>query len=64
MDVVALVAWEGLTYEQTAHALGIPIGTVRSRMFSARKRLAGSAAAEHLLAISANSVSANLGVSS
>lgn len=39
LHVVALLAWEGLTYEETAAALGIPVGTVRSRMFRARRRL-------------------------
>lgn len=38
-DVVVLVAWEGLTYDETAEALGIRVGTVRSRLFQARRRL-------------------------
>lgn len=38
-DVVALALWQGLTYEQTAAALGIPIGTVRSRLARGRKNL-------------------------
>jgi RNA polymerase sigma factor (sigma-70 family) len=38
-EVLALVAWGELTYEETAAALGIPIGTVRSRLARARKRL-------------------------
>jgi RNA polymerase sigma factor (sigma-70 family) len=36
-DVLLLVAWEGLTYEQVAAALDIPVGTVRSRLNRARK---------------------------
>jgi len=38
-DVVLLVAWAGLDYEEVAHALGVPVGTVRSRLHRARGRL-------------------------
>lgn len=38
-DVVVLVAWEELTYEEVATALDIPVGTVRSRLNRARTRL-------------------------
>ena len=38
-DVVLLIAWEQLTYQETAEALGIPVGTVRSRLNRARARL-------------------------
>ena len=38
-DVVVLIAWEQLSYEETAHALGIPVGTVRSRLNRARTKL-------------------------
>lgn len=38
-DVLLLYAWEELTYEEIAEALGIPIGTVRSRLARARSRL-------------------------
>jgi RNA polymerase sigma-70 factor (ECF subfamily) len=38
-DVVVLIGWEQLTYEETARALGIPIGTVRSRLSRARASL-------------------------
>ncbi len=38
-DVLYLLAGVGLTYEETAHALGIPIGTVRSRYSRARARI-------------------------
>ena len=46
-DVVLLVAWEDLTYEQVAGALEIPVGTVRSRLHRAR-RLLRAALAAHL----------------
>ena len=38
-DALLLLAWADLTYEEIARALGIPIGTVRSRIHRARRRL-------------------------
>jgi RNA polymerase sigma-70 factor (ECF subfamily) len=38
-DVLLLIAWEGLTYEETAGALEIPVGTVRSRLNRARRQV-------------------------
>jgi RNA polymerase sigma factor (sigma-70 family) len=38
-DVLLLIAWEGLSYEEVAAALDIPIGTVRSRLNRARKKV-------------------------
>jgi RNA polymerase sigma-70 factor (ECF subfamily) len=38
-EVFALCAWSELSYEDAAVALGIPVGTVRSRLSRARARL-------------------------
>jgi RNA polymerase sigma-70 factor (ECF subfamily) len=38
-DVLLLVAWESLSYEEVSHALDIPIGTVRSRLHRARTKM-------------------------
>jgi RNA polymerase sigma factor (sigma-70 family) len=38
-DVLGLAAWEGLSYEEIAVALSIPVGTVRSRIHRARGHL-------------------------
>jgi RNA polymerase sigma factor (sigma-70 family) len=38
-DVFLLVCWEGLSYPQTAQALGIPVGTVKSRLSRVRRAL-------------------------
>lgn len=39
-EVLALCVWSGLSYGETAEALGIPVGTVRSRLSRARAKLA------------------------
>jgi RNA polymerase sigma-70 factor (ECF subfamily) len=44
-DVLALCEWSDLSYEETAEALRIPIGTVRSRLARGRRRLRELAAA-------------------
>jgi RNA polymerase sigma factor (sigma-70 family) len=38
-DIFALCIWEELTYQQAALAIGIPVGTVRSRLSRARARM-------------------------
>lgn len=38
-DVLVLCLWQGLDHESTALALGLPVGTVRSRLSRARARL-------------------------
>jgi RNA polymerase sigma-70 factor (ECF subfamily) len=38
-EIVLLVFWSGLSYEATAVALGVPVGTVRSRVARTRRKL-------------------------
>ena len=38
-EVIALCDWSGLSYEEAATALNIPVGTVKSRLSRARNRL-------------------------
>ncbi|MFC8125042.1 RNA polymerase sigma factor [Streptomyces sp. NPDC057302] len=38
-EVLVLCVWSGLDYAQAAEALGVPVGTVRSRLSRARGRL-------------------------
>ena len=37
--VLLLVAWADLGYQEVAEALGIPVGTVRSRLNRARRKV-------------------------
>lgn len=39
-EVLALCAWAGLDYASAAESLGVPVGTVRSRLSRARRKLA------------------------
>ncbi|MEE1739833.1 RNA polymerase sigma factor [Streptomyces sp. BE147] len=45
-EVFTLVVWAGLDYAAAADALGVPVGTVRSRLSRARTRLRELAAEE------------------
>ncbi|WP_235511262.1 RNA polymerase sigma factor [Agromyces sp. Root81] len=45
-DALLLYAWGDLDYEGVAAALGIPVGTVRSRLNRARRRLRGAVGAD------------------
>jgi RNA polymerase sigma factor (sigma-70 family) len=38
-DALTLNVWEGLSYEEVAEAVGVPVGTVRSRLHRARSRI-------------------------
>ncbi|GCD95746.1 RNA polymerase sigma factor [Embleya hyalina] len=42
-EVLALCVWSGCDYPTAARALGIPVGTVRSRLSRARRKLAAAA---------------------
>jgi RNA polymerase sigma-70 factor (ECF subfamily) len=39
LEVLALCVWSGLGYAEAAEALGIPVGTVRSRLSRGRAKL-------------------------
>jgi RNA polymerase sigma-70 factor (ECF subfamily) len=38
-SLILLLAWADLTYEQLAHALDVPVGTIRSRVSRVRSKL-------------------------
>ena len=41
---IMLRAWEGLSYDEIAAAMNVPVGTVRSRLHAARRTLAAATA--------------------
>ena len=45
-EVFLLCVWSGLDYASAAEALGVPVGTVRSRLFRAREKLRRLVAAD------------------
>jgi RNA polymerase sigma factor (sigma-70 family) len=51
-DVLVLIAWEGLAYQEAADALGIPVGTVRSRLNRARRKVRAQLGAAHVEEVS------------
>lgn len=65
-DALLLYAWGELTYEQIADALGVPVGTVRSRLNRVRRKLAppGSRGATRLTWITKEESDAAYGTSS
>lgn len=46
-DALLLVVWGELSYEEAAAALGVPVGTIRSRISRARSRLASALESRH-----------------
>ncbi|MGW4941940.1 RNA polymerase sigma factor [Actinoplanes sp. NPDC004185] len=60
-EVFTLCVWSGLDYAQTAEALGVPVGTVRSRLSRARAKLRELAAEPVRPAPGTGSAQAHLG---
>ena len=50
-DVLLLIAWEDLSYDEVSRALEIPVGTVRSRLHRARIKLREALAGTNVSAI-------------
>ncbi len=54
--VLLLVAWADLSYPEVAEALGIPLGTVRSRLNRARRKVRGALGADPSFVVDASEV--------
>ncbi|HZF90697.1 sigma-70 family RNA polymerase sigma factor [Streptomyces sp.] len=54
--VLLLVAWADLTYPEVAEALGIPVGTVRSRLNRARRKVRAALGADPAFTLDATEV--------
>ncbi|WIX82914.1 RNA polymerase sigma factor [Amycolatopsis carbonis] len=50
-DVLLLIAWEQLSYEEVAAVLAIPLGTVRSRLNRARRKVRAILAANSVVTV-------------
>jgi RNA polymerase sigma factor (sigma-70 family) len=50
--VLLLIAWGDLSYDETAQALGIPLGTVRSRLNRARRKVREALGGTNPMAVS------------
>jgi RNA polymerase sigma-70 factor, ECF subfamily len=55
-EVLALCVWAGLDYAAAAESLGVPVGTVRSRLSRARRRLEQLAAGNDRLTAGSGTV--------
>jgi RNA polymerase sigma factor (sigma-70 family) len=49
-DLLLLIAWADLTYEESAQALGVPVGTVRSRLHRIRTKVRRALGGTHPMA--------------
>jgi RNA polymerase sigma factor (sigma-70 family) len=54
--VLLLVAWADLTYHEVGEALGIPVGTVRSRLNRARRKVRSALGADPAFTLDATEV--------
>ncbi len=54
--VLLLVAWADLSYPEVAEALGIPLGTVRSRLNRARRKVRSALGADPAFVVDASEV--------
>jgi RNA polymerase sigma-70 factor (ECF subfamily) len=50
-DALLLFAWADMSYAEVAQALGVPVGTVRSRLNRARRQLRALAEDETVIEV-------------